>query len=145
MTLRNGKHYLKQTSEDFSTSLVETELSPQIVSIVNLLTKITNVYDIKNDENKKKITQTEFINQKIRDYRELFYLTEYYFETLKPPTFIYFWTCCRKKAKTLILQLNSILNNENPNIILTGNDKTNANGLLKDLHKILELIPELDI
>lgn len=54
MTLRNGKHYLKQTSEDFSTCLVETELSPQIVSIVNLLTKITNVYDIKNDENKKK-------------------------------------------------------------------------------------------
>lgn len=145
MTLRNGKQYLKEIAEDFEEPLVKTELPPHIRSIVDLFSKIIYYYDGQNDENKKTITKKEFINQKIRDYRELFYLLEYYCELLKTPTFIYFWTCCRKKASYLILQLNAILNNETPNVILTGNDKINAIGLYNDLKKMLKLISDFDI
>lgn len=140
MTLRNGKQYLKEPAEESPPSTTNPDLSPHVGSIIELLTKITDYYDVQNYENKKNITRKEFINQKIRDYRELFYLTEYYFESLKPPTFIYFWTCLKKTADTLIIQLNAILNNETPNVVLTGNDKTNAIGLLNDLKKVLLML-----
>jgi hypothetical protein len=147
MTLRNGKQYLKYISEDFSdlpAPLVKHEwLSPNINAIVNLLKKITNCYDFENFKNKKNITATEYINQKIRDYRELFYLAEYYFETLNTPRFIYFWMNCKKKSNYLIVQLNNILNGSNPNVTLTGNDKENAMGLLNDLKNFLRLLEEI--
>jgi len=147
MTLRNGKQYLKYISEDFAappTPLLNHErLSPNINAIVSLLKKITNCYDFENFKNKKNISAKDYINQKIRDYRELFYLAEYYFESLNTPRFIYFWINCKKKSNYLILQLHKILNNSNPNVTLTGNDKQNAIGLLNDLKNLLRLLEDI--
>ena len=135
MKLRNGKHYLNPRA---LAPRREPEFSPHTVSIINLLKTITDVYDKRNTENKINITENEFINQQIRDYREFFYLVGYYFESLKHPTFNAFWICCKKRATSTILKLTKILNNEPPNVILTGNDKANAIGLLKDLDKFLK-------
>ena len=146
MTLRNGKQYLRydyEENDNSQFSVVKSELTPHVVSIINLLTKITNYYDIQNCENKKNITEKEFINQKIRDYREFFYLTMYYIVSFKTPTFIYFLDSCKKKASCLILQLKAILNNLIPNVVLTDNDKTNAVGLLKDLEKFLQMLKDM--
>lgn len=140
MPLRNGKEYLTQFAKDFPHSTLTRELSPHAIAILRLLRKIAEKYYVENIKNEINITPTEFINQKIRDCRELFFLTDYYFESLNSPIFTRFWSVCKRKVACIISELNVILTNSNPDVILRGNDKTNANGLLKDLQHILQRI-----
>ena len=132
MLLRNGKTYL---------NIIKPRLSPHIQAIIALFKKYINVYDVKNNNNKKNITIKEYVNQQIRDYRELFYLIEYYFESITNPTFSNFIITCKNKVNILISQLNEILNRSGKikGFILTGQDKINAKGLLHDLRRFLQM------
>ena len=141
--LRNGKMYSKPLANATISQDVAATI-PYLESIVNLLQKIIHTYDVENIENKNKnnITTMEFINQQIRDYREFYYLVDYYFESLNIPLFSDFVDVCENKANIIISELNEILNRtkRQNGFKLTGNDKINANGLLYDLDQFLRMV-----
>lgn len=147
MPLRNGKEYLKGV-------VVVENLGPQTTSdtkpIKHLLHKFFKMYNVENYTNRNNgtITQKEFVNQQIRDYRELFYLVGYYFDALKnEESFIRFQVACKNAANLLISQLKPLLITSHPrydamynDIVLTGYDKRNAEGFMADLERFSEII-----
>ena len=137
MQLRNGKQYfVDKLSSD---NILVTKITPYIKSIITLFKKYIYTYDYENSYSINKTTKNKVIQQ-IRDYRELYYLVEYYFESIQMPNFSNFIIVCKNKANTLVLQLNEILNRsgKKKGFRLTGHDKMNAKGLLQDLERYLQ-------
>ena len=138
MQLRNGKQYFVDKSSS------DNHLTPYIKSIITLFKKYIYTYDYKNSYSINKTTKNKVIQQ-IRDYREFYYLIEYYFESIQTPNFSNFIIVCKNKANSLILELNEILNRsgKKKGFRLTGHDKINAIGFLQDLEQFLQLCNNL--
>lgn len=117
----------------------EPPMSLNAILILGLLTNVIH-YDLENHNNKNNISYTEYVSQQIRDYREFFYLIEYYSESLKSPIFASCLKLCRTQATSVKVYLTSILNSS---IQLSENDKRNAIGLLNDIKNVLELIKNI--
>ena len=134
MQLRNGKQYFVDKSSSYN------HLTPYIKSIITLFKKYIYTYDYKNSYSINKTTKNKVIQQ-IRDYREFYYLIEYYFESIQTPNFSNFIIVCKNKANSLILELNEILNRsgKKKGFRLTGHDKMNAKCLLQELERFLHL------
>ena len=134
MQLRNGKQYFVDKSSSYN------HLTPYIKSIITLFKKYIYTYDYKNSYSINKTTKNKVIQQ-IRDYREFYYLIEYYFESIQTPNFSAFIIVCKNKANSLILELNEILNRsgKKKGFRLTGHDKMNAKCLLQELERFLHL------
>jgi hypothetical protein len=134
MQLRNGKQYFVDKSSS------DNHLTPYIKSIITLFKKYIYTYDYKNSYSINKTTKNKVIQQ-IRDYREFYYLIEYYFESIQTPNFSNFIIVCKNKANSLILELNEILNRsgKKKGFRLTGHDKMNAKCLLQELERFLHL------
>ena len=132
MQLRNGKQYFVDKSSS------NNHLTPYIKSIITLFKKYIYTYDYENIYSINKTTKNKVIQQ-IRDYREFYYLIEYYFESIQTPNFSNFIIVCKNKANSLILELNEILNRsgKKKGFRLTGHDKMNAKCLLQDLKRFL--------
>ena len=110
MQLRNGKQYLLSSMDKLSSdNLLVTKVTPYIKSIITLFKKYIYTYDYENSYSINKTTKNKVIQQ-IRDFREFYYLVEYYFESIQTPNFSNFRIVCKNKANTLVLQLNEILN-----------------------------------
>ena len=136
MQLRNGKQYfVDKLSSD---NVLVTKITPYIKSIITLFNKYIHTYDYENNHSMNKTTKN-FVIQQIRDYREFYYLVEYYFESIQMPNFSNFIIVCKNHANTLVLKLNEILNRsgKKKGFRLTGHDKMNAKCLLQDLKRFL--------
>ena len=88
MQLRNGKQYFVDKSSS------DNHLTPYIKSIITLFKKYIYTYDYKNSYSINKTTKNKVIQQ-IRDYREFYYLIEYYFESIQTPNFSNFIIVCK--------------------------------------------------
>lgn len=139
MQLRNGKQYLLSSMDKLSSDNPQTKLTPYIKSIITLFNKYIHTYDYENNHSMNKTTKNKVIQQ-IRDYREFYYLVEYYFESIQTPNFSAFIIACKNKANTIISHLNETLNRsgKKKGFRLTGHDKMNAKGLLQDLEQYLQ-------
>jgi len=139
MQLRNGKQYLLSSMDKLSSDNPQTKLTPYIKSIITLFNKYIHTYDYENIHSMNKTTKNKVIQQ-IRDYREFYYLVEYYFESIQTPNFSVFIIACKNKANAIISQLNEILNRsgKKKGFRLSGHDKMNAKGLLQDLEQYLQ-------
>jgi hypothetical protein len=148
MQLRNGKQYSLSLVNNLSSDNPQTKLTPYIESIITLFKKYIYIYvytyDYKNGNSINKTTKNIVIQQ-IRDFREFYYLVEYYFESIQTPNFSNFIIACKNKANTLVLKLNEILNRsgKKKGFRLTEHDKMNAKGLLQDLERFLQLCNNL--
>ena len=137
MQLRNGKQYfVDKLSSD---NVLVTKITPYIKSIITLFNKYIHTYDYENNHSMNKTTKN-FVIQQIRDYREFYYLVEYYFESIQMPNFSNFIIVCKNHANTLVLKLNEILNRsgKKKGFRLTGHDKMNAKGFVQDLERFLQ-------